>query len=453
MSTDNNTDNNNKKTIHEYDPAAFETASEVPEVIVLKPEDLVRGNSETASPERGMIPSAAPEHDEAAAGLSPAQISDLLSGLPEEKLAELVSGLPASELADLISDLSTTAQDPIIKESSPAEPAELIPGLSPADQESLLSGSSPAEPAELIPGLSPAEQEALLSGLSPAEPADHSAGKQADNVADLSVEGDTDSSSDNNSDNKNGKKNRKKKAKKSGKKSGKKKEGRGILSFIVVAVELLALITLFTYLPQVVSLNRNDPLFHKDTAVADEISCNDGELIINNITVKVPTKPNVDYSISYSWAEDDTDYPSVPHAVQAAYSDDEGVTKYDLSLYKDSEYSKKELPDGKNSGNWFDDWNETDSDGVRQSRRNTNDLRGFYISSLESAGDEESDSEIYATYTYYFAVRTPDKGVAVYVLEGICYDPDYTDKLESVMTGCINKIKVSKVSAKNKSST
>ena len=213
------------------------------------------------------------------------------------------------------------------------------------------------------------------------------------------------------------------KKRKSGKKKGlrlpslKNPSRRAMRILLLLEILFLSLVVLvFT---RSVSLNKDDRILPADAGTKDTVSCMDGSLTVNNITTKVPSKGNVVYNIAYSWGKNDTDHPSVPHAAVATYSNDSGRSLFELSLYRDSYTPKRKIPKGKNAANWFEGWEQKNGENYKSSALKTGVFSGFLISGIEK-GAESSSS--YSTSTYYFATETK-KGVSVYVLEGVLYDP------------------------------
>ena len=78
-----------------------------------------------------------------------------------------------------------------------------------------------------------------------------------------------------------------------------------------------------------VTINSDDPIQYSEHT--DEISALEGTLIVNEVSALVPTDGTEEYSISYSWAEDDDEYPSVPQAITAVYTDSEDNKLYTIS--------------------------------------------------------------------------------------------------------------------------
>lgn len=316
------------------------------------------------------------------------------------------------------------------------------------------------------------------------------------------------------------------------------------LAIPALIAELLALAALIIILGRYSHVAPPTPTEYADDRKTDVIKCLDGELIVNGVTAKVPADGNVSYSISYVWAEDDTDYPSVPHAIIASYrgdpapaaseeqaqdaaseqadeggdkvvssdelkkdakassgetasedagessdkdgsedantasdkdsasdkssgsdssedssedantasgkdsasdagssedsaSSEEAETLYEISLYKDSFTAKKDIPEGKDSSNWFSDWTEEKSEDVYKFAHRVGKTRGFCISTLNS----KTAPEDYRTYTYYFTVPE-NNGIALYVLEGTCYDPESREAFTTIIKNAINSIEV-----------
>lgn len=182
-----------------------------------------------------------------------------------------------------------------------------------------------------------------------------------------------------------------------------------------------------------VTLNSNDPIKYSEQT--DSISCMDGVLIVNEVNVSVPTDGSEQYSISYAWAENDDKYPSVPHAITANYSDQEGNSLYSISLYRNDSVPSDKIPKGKTADNWFDDWEEGSGEGISQVRLRANgSINGFYIS--PDAADETSD---YNNYSYYFAV-SEGNGISIYVIEGVCLDAEQSEGFPAIMDSCIKSI-------------
>lgn len=202
--------------------------------------------------------------------------------------------------------------------------------------------------------------------------------------------------------------------------------------------EVLVLIAFIVILGRYSHVAPETPTQYADTQTKDKVSCTDGKLIFNNVTALVPSEGNVSYNISYSWAEDDVEYPSIPQAIIATYADDEGNTSFDISLYRDSFTPKEEIPEGKTYINWFSDWKSEQSENILKFPHRVGEIRGFCISNLDS----RSVSTDYRTITYYFTI--PEKqGISVYTLEGVCYDPESIGSFKEIITDSINSLRSS----------
>lgn len=211
---------------------------------------------------------------------------------------------------------------------------------------------------------------------------------------------------------------------------------------IMVLVECLVLagaVFLFTH-RDIFSKSKNDVVY-SDPDQVDEITCADGTLNVNNVSVSVPEE-NATYNISYTWGKKDEDYPTVPHSVTSSYYDKDGKLLYDISLYRDSLTKPSDIPEGKDASNWFSDWSTDDSEANLHTPKDSGKLHGFLVSTIENTG-EDSSGVTYGSTTYYFAIQDKE-GLSLYVLEGILYDKASLETYRKVMDDCINSIKVSK---------
>ena len=86
-------------------------------------------------------------------------------------------------------------------------------------------------------------------------------------------------------------------------------------------LEVLVLAALVIALGRFSHTAPRTPTQYAEPEGADAVACEEGLLIVNDVHVKVPKTDNVSYNISYSWAEDDKDYPSVPHGIVASYKE------------------------------------------------------------------------------------------------------------------------------------
>ncbi len=104
-----------------------------------------------------------------------------------------------------------------------------------------------------------------------------------------------------------------------GKPPGKRRKGRNVrrLLFVLIFIGILGLVAAVNKIYNSVTINSNDPIQYSEQT--DEIYAEEGTLHVNNVSVTVPTNGTEAYSISYSWSEKDSKYPSVPHAITAIY--------------------------------------------------------------------------------------------------------------------------------------
>ena len=204
---------------------------------------------------------------------------------------------------------------------------------------------------------------------------------------------------------------------------------------IILALEVFLMPLAINKIYMSATINDDNPITY--SAVEDEIFCDDGHLRVNNVDVAVPVSGNEKYSISYSWASGDTDYPSVPHSANVMYPGEE-TSKYEIALYKNEFIEKKKIPKGKTAENWFDDWStESEDKDVSQKKLKSGAVNGFYISPIVNEQGESS----YENYSYYFAVQD-DAGISIYVLEGNCTEKDKAAEFSKLMDGTIKGISI-----------
>ena len=72
---------------------------------------------------------------------------------------------------------------------------------------------------------------------------------------------------------------------------------------------------------------------------------------------------------------------------------------------------------------------------------NSHTESGIHAASLVSTLNSKNAPEDYRTYTYYFTVPE-NNGIALYVLEGTCYDPESRKKFTTIIKNAINSIEV-----------
>ena len=220
------------------------------------------------------------------------------------------------------------------------------------------------------------------------------------------------------------------------KKKKKRKSKRPPL--IIFIIEALLAVLMISLLMKSVTINDSDEITFADKDFTDEISCEEGKLIVNNVSASVPTKGKPEYDISYSWAETDTEYPTIPRAVIASYRDKEGNLLYEISLYRDSFTPKADIPSGKTPVNWFNDWKIGETEGSKMNNEavEAGEFRGFLVSPAEDSQGMNSR----APRTLYFAV-SGSKGLSVYVLEGILYDEESKDVFLKAMDASTRSLK------------
>ena len=223
---------------------------------------------------------------------------------------------------------------------------------------------------------------------------------------------------------------------------GKKLTRKALL--IIIWHEILVGVILFILLIHSVSLNATDKIKYADEASEDQISCSDGALIVNDVTVLVPTDGNVKYNIAYSWGKDDRKYPTIPRSITASYRDDSDNILYDLTLYKDSFTPADKLKPGQNVSTWFRSWITGDDGKVKREQKDVGNIHGFLISTTGSS--DEGEGSIYESSTYYFAVHTPD-GITVYILEGNLYDRDSQKAMQAAMKSAMESISIKEQAA------
>ena len=214
----------------------------------------------------------------------------------------------------------------------------------------------------------------------------------------------------------------------------------------ILICEAFILLLVINLISQSASINKNDEKILEDRGFTDKVQCLDGKLMVNSVSVEVPKGDNVSYDIAYSWGPEDSELPSVPHAAIASVAGENGEVIYDISLYRDSVTAKKDVPKDKTADNWFDDWaaseeESEDPDNIQKIMK-AGDINGFMISTTDKS-DAESASSEYEVKTYYFAQKRKD-GIAVYVLEGILYDPQSLEEFEMAFSGCMESIKLKK---------
>lgn len=112
--------------------------------------------------------------------------------------------------------------------------------------------------------------------------------------------------------------------------------------------EIMVLAVLLIMLGRYSHVAPPTPTEYAEDSNTDIVKCLDGVLIVNGVRAQVPDDGNVHYSISYAWAEGDTDYPSVPHAIVASYT---GTPEKTVSIPQDQDKADaSESADPDNAG-------------------------------------------------------------------------------------------------------
>ncbi|MBR0373970.1 MAG: hypothetical protein IJH91_05545 [Mogibacterium sp.] len=202
---------------------------------------------------------------------------------------------------------------------------------------------------------------------------------------------------------------------------------------LIIGAELVVVLAIILLL-YVRSLHLgNETLLH-NRQDADQISAENGLLSVNDVSVEVPAE-GAKYTITYEWAEDDEEYPTIPTAASVAYSDDDGNVVYEAALYKVSFTPTEEIPEGKDVSNWFDDWDVIEDENVTQRKYNTNTTHGFLIT-VRSGEDENMTVD---SYSYYF-VQSTSTGMGLYVLEFTCFDAEYAQQFGTMFAECMQHV-------------
>lgn len=225
------------------------------------------------------------------------------------------------------------------------------------------------------------------------------------------------------------------------------RKGRRTRRFLLLGIfaGIILMVFAVNQISMNVTLNSDDPIQYSEQA--DDISALEGSLIVNDVSVNVPTDGSEEYSISYTWAEDDDKYPSVPQAITAVYKGkgeegEEDAKLYTISLYRSETIKKKAIPKGKNTSNWFDDWETVAEGDVLQKPWKSGSINGFYIyPQINEEGDGTTSG--YNDYSYYFAVRERG-GISIYVVEGVCLDENSVPAFYGIMDKCIKSITIEK---------
>ena len=204
----------------------------------------------------------------------------------------------------------------------------------------------------------------------------------------------------------------------------------------IMIVEILLLATMVFILGNYSHVALSAPVKYADDTFADKVTCADGLLIYNKVSVEVPADGNVQYRVSYAWSEDDTDYPSIPNAIIASYRrENEEPVLYEIALYRNSFIPNAEIPQDKTADNWFSDWREEKTNQAFNFPYDVDEIKGFCISNIDANNAKEG----YGNYTYYFAVKET-KGISIYTLEGTCYDSESLEEFKEIIKSSINSV-------------
>jgi len=222
-----------------------------------------------------------------------------------------------------------------------------------------------------------------------------------------------------------------------GKFSGNKKRKRLIL---FIELELAAVLIVVLALLHT-SLNAGNVEKYADNKDKPVVTAEDGYLSYDMVSVKVSGK-GANYIVGYDWAEDDTDYPTVPSSASAYYNDSSGQVAYEVFLYRDKVTPKKSDGRKYSLDTWREEWEQSEGENAAQEAYKTEHTKGFLIKDKFDSEDS-GENKTYCSYTYYFAVET-DSDIEQYVLELSFYDPDAIKGAEKTFKSCADSISVRK---------
>ena len=149
-------------------------------------------------------------------------------------------------------------------------------------------------------------------------------------------------------------------------------------------LEVLVLAALVIALGRFSHTAPRTPTQYAEPEGADAVACEEGLLIVNDVHVKVPKTDNVSYNISYSWAEDDKDYPSVPHGIVASYKEIPAETSAD---------EKQEAPAAEDKASDKKDAGEKASDEKSSEEKASAEEKSSDENASAEQGSEEKASE------------------------------------------------------------
>lgn len=364
--------------------------------------------------------------------------------------AEVPAKHAAPAPASVTEPAVTPAPTPAVEAAAPVKETVKVQLVTPAQAvESTTQATAPAPSPATMPTVAPVEAAAPVAETVSVQPADKAASEQpakpavqnaapADTVSAESQPVDAvqtdakpeDAATADEADAKDGKKKKKRK---------KLRLSKGTIFIAVLAECMLLIIAIFVFTHSV-SLNSDDDVVYSDPNQVDVITCADGTLNVNNVSVSVPPE-NATYNISYTWGRKDEDYPTVPHSVTSSYYGKDGNLMYDISLYRESLTKPKDIPEGKDASNWFTDWATDDSETNLHKPMDSGSIHGFLVSSVEDI-EEGATGTTYGSTSYYFALQD-EEGLSIYVLESILYDKASLEAYRKVMDDSIKSIKVS----------
>lgn len=332
---------------------------------------------------------------------------------------------------------ATPAPAPVAETAAPVTETVKVQLVTPAQAvETTLPATEPAPTPAAEQPVAPVESAAPVTetaSVQPAKPAvQNAAPAEAQPAETAQAEAKTeDATSADEAKTKDGKKKKKKRRK--------LRLSKGTIFIAVLAECMLLIIAIFVFTHSV-SLNSDDDVVYSDPNQVDVITCADGTLNVNNVSVSVPPE-NATYNISYTWGRKDEDYPTVPHSVTSSYYGKDGNLMYDISLYRESLTKPADIPEGKDASNWFTDWATDDSETNLHKPMDSGSIHGFLVSSVEDI-EEGATGTTYGSTSYYFALQD-EEGLSIYVLESILYDKASLEAYRKVMDDSIKSIKVS----------
>ena len=199
--------------------------------------------------------------------------------------------------------------------------------------------------------------------------------------------------------------------------------------FIIVELELIALLLVALFFVRHSRMVDDIDKY----AIADnapEITAEAGNLIVDSVSVKVPSE-DASYTIGYDWSEEDKDYPTVPTSASAYYTGKSGAVEYEAILYRN-----RVLPKERDNSlrSWDEQWKKGAGENAGQEAYETPDTKGYLI--------RTNDEKKYCSYAYYFPVET-DSSIEQYVLEMNFYSSDSIKNAEKLFKSIADSITTS----------